>query len=220
MEKKYKTLLQIIYLFVASFLILLIDRWQTGSWRTPAIVLVSIIVIIAILYLLLCQYRKAFNKLGVKKYHLGTAVRLFAVSILATLFTIYILHPNPTVTLPPSLQFNVIIISATLGGLVLAGASNRRISRRTHNKFMSVAKNLIYATLLFLVFTALLFWIESTGGINVNESDFSRAGIIRGIFFYGGAISFYAGIFLFSWSLIDLALTLRDIRRPRQGVGR
>lgn len=216
-KKKYKTLLQVVYLFVASFAVLLIDRWQTGSWRKPAIVLVSVIVIIALLVLILRKYGKALSKLEAKKYHLGTAVRFFFVSILATLFTIYILHPNPTVTLPPGLQFNVIVISATLGGLVLAGASNRRISRRTHNKLMSVAKNLIYATLLFLVFTALLFWIESTGGININETDYSRGGIIRGIFFYGGAISFFAGIFLFSISLIDLAFTLRDIGKPRKG---
>jgi len=133
------------------------------------------------------------------------------------LFALYVLIPSPKITLPSGLQFNVIIISATLGGLVLAGASNQRITDQTHDKLMSVAQKLISATILFLVFTALFFWVESTGGIDTNTPDFSRAGILRGTFFFSGAISFYVGIFLFSIALIDLAFTLRGIKkRPRQ----
>jgi hypothetical protein len=215
-KNKYNNLWFTLILIAASFITLLIDRWQTGAWRTPAIVFVTVIIVIAVLFILFRRYvKQVLNKLRFQKFGLGTSLRFFTAGILSTLFALYVLIPNPKVTVPSGLQFNVIVTSATLGGLVLAGASNRRIPRKTHNKFMSVAKKLIYATILFLVFTVLLFWTESTGGIDTNTLDISREGIIRGVFFYGGALSFYAGIFLFSIALIDLALAIRNIGKHK-----
>jgi len=217
-NNKYRTLWQILVLFTVSFIVLLIDWWQTGSWRIPAIVIVCLVVVSAILYLYFRKYwPKILTKFRSEKSQLGTSVRLFGAGILALLFALYVLIPNPQVALPAGLQFNVIIISATLGGLVLAGASNHRITDETHDRLMSVAQKLIASTLLFLIFTVFLFWVDFAGGINVNAFDLSGEGIMRGILFYSGAISFYVGIFLFSLSLIDLALTLGQIRKKPWG---
>lgn len=216
-KNKYETLWLILILITASSITLLIDRWQTGVWHIPAIVIIAVIIVIAILVLLLRKYRRqVFGKLGVEKHYLVTSARFFVAVILATLFALYVLIPNPKVTLPSGLQFNVIAISAILGGLVLAGASNQRITDKTHDKLMSVAQMLIAATILLLIFTGLFFWVESTGGIDTNTPDYSREGILRAVFFYSAAISFYAGIFLFSLALIDLALTLRHIKKRRR----
>jgi hypothetical protein len=217
-KKKFQNLLLVLILFAASFIVLLVDRWQTGTWRIPAIVLVTIIVVSAIVVIFLRRFvKQILSKVKAKKWEeIIIPVRLFAAGILATLFALYVLIPNPKVSIPPVLQFNIIVTSATLGGLVLAGASNRRISHQTHNKFISVAKKLIYATILFLVFTVIIFWIDSTGGVDPNIKDFSKEGVTRGVFFYGGAISFYIGIFLFSIALIDLALALRNIGKHKK----
>ncbi len=214
---KYDALWLILIIIATSAITLFIEWWQTGIWRKPVMVLVGvIIVLIGIAWVFRTYGQPVFEKIGVKKQDvqsLFTPLRFFMAGILATLFALYVLLPNPKFTIPSSLQFNVIVISATLGGLVLAGASNRRISRQANNKLISIAKKLIYATILFLVFTALLYWLEATGGIDANIPDYSKEGIIRGTFFYGGAASFYTGIFLFSIALIDLAFTLRNLTK-------
>ena len=79
MEKnKYRTLWQILILCVASFITLLLDRLQTGDWRKPTIVLVTIIVISGIPFLLLHEYGKFLSKSRIKKSGLGTAFRFFS----------------------------------------------------------------------------------------------------------------------------------------------
>ncbi|MFH1032249.1 MAG: hypothetical protein V1767_06785 [Chloroflexota bacterium] len=108
-------------LFAACVVALLFDRWQWGVWRLSAITLVAVIFIAVSLGLLFQKYLvkhfKGFR--GVQRY-LEIIARFALLPILTVLLTLYILSPNPTSTIPPGLQFNVIAISATLGGLVLA----------------------------------------------------------------------------------------------------
>ena len=114
--------------------------------------------------------------------------------------------------MPAGLEFNVIIIAPTLGGLVLAGATNSRIKKRAYNELMSVAQKLIVATVLFIIFVSLFFTVQLAGDIKTDSLDFSPMGGFRYFCFYGSVFSFYAGSLLFLLGIIDLVFALRHLK--------
>jgi hypothetical protein len=199
-------------LLVLSIDVILIDTWATGSIRYPAMVIALALLVGIFITMIIYKYRGKFNRIKVSFDYIESPLKHIVSIFLTLLFTVYTLHPDSAKIMPASLQFNVIVISATLGGLVFAGSSNRRLSRQVSCKLIRIARYFILTTILFLVFTGLAFWVDATGGINIHITDFSQSGIFRGITFYLGIICFYVGIYLFSFALIDLATTLRKIK--------
>ena len=129
------------------------------------------------------------------------------VPILLFIFSFYILLGNTQINTPPVLQFNIIVVSATLGGLILAATA---IAKFKHRELLSIAQKLIVATILFVFATALLFIVVLLGGI---ESPSWLICTFREIFFWATVICFFPGVILFSIGIIDLVIKLGDIRR-------
>jgi hypothetical protein len=221
-KNKNRTFLLTAVIALFSLLMLFIDRWMSGVWRPPMVISMITVTVLGILIISFRRYvRKLLNKKRLNNLYKTiisfiVSIRYPLASILMVFFAIYTIFPtSSTVVLPSAIQFNIIVMSSTLGGLVLAGASNRRVTMRVYRELMSVAQKLIISTILLLVFAVTMFWVEATGGIDTHIHDFSREGIARGILFYASAVIFYVGVFMFSIGLIDLALCLEHIRKPK-----
>ncbi|MFH1031227.1 MAG: hypothetical protein V1767_01450 [Chloroflexota bacterium] len=122
--------------------------------------------------------------------------------------------------MPDKLQFNVIEISAILGGLLLAAASignvgNRVINRNTRKRFLLVSIELIKATVLLLFFTSLTYWAYKDGNPILFSWDFSSsANILRGTSLIISLFCFFVGHPLFLMGIIDLMATFYSLARP------
>lgn len=128
-------------------------------------------------------------------------------------FVFYVLLSGRQATISSALDFNIIIIAPTLGGLIFAGAASRRIKNVARVELISVVKKLIVATVLFILFSSLIFTIDLIGGINTQKPDYSITGIFRGVSFWTSAVFFYMGVFLFLSGITDLVLALRHLRK-------
>jgi len=127
-------------------------------------------------------------------------------------FVFYLLLSGVQKSVPPALQWSIIAVAPTLGGLLLAAASNRRLRKGVHEELISVAQKLIVATVLFIFFTCLFFTVELTGGIDTSSRDLSLMGWFRGGSFWVSAAFFYGGVYLFLVAIIDLVLALRRFK--------
>jgi hypothetical protein len=125
------------------------------------------------------------------------------VSFMLFIVCFYILLGNSQVHVSPVLQFNIIIVSSTLGGLVLAAATISRNNKAERRELLSVAQKLIAATILFVFATALLFLCGLTTTI----------GWFYNICFWLTVICFFPGVGLFSIGIIDLVIALNHVRQ-------
>jgi hypothetical protein len=138
---------------------------------------------------------------------------LVALVILFILF-FYILLGDAQVAVPSTFQFNIIIVSSTLGGLVLAAATISRGKRAKRRELLAVAQKLIMATLLFVFFTALFFIVELIGGIDPDSFEItSLLNWFRGTCYWSAFVSIFAGGILFSLGIIDLVIALTRMRK-------
>jgi len=128
-------------------------------------------------------------------------------------FVFYLLSSGSKETSLSTLDFNIIIIAPTLGGLIFAGAGNKRIKNIARVELISVVKKFIVVTVLFIITRILIFTVDLTGGIQINTYDWSAMGIFRGFSFWISVVTFYVGVFLFLLGLVDLILTLRHLSK-------
>jgi len=140
--------------------------------------------------------------------------RFLVALVISFIFFFYILSGDTQVAVPSTLQFNIIIVSATLGGLVLAAGAISRGKRARRRELLSVAQKLIMATLLFVFFTALFFIVELIGGIDPDSFELTNSlNWFRGACFWSGFASLFAGGILFSLGIIDLVIVLTRMRQ-------
>jgi hypothetical protein len=122
-------------------------------------------------------------------------------------FVFYVLSSGVTESVPPVIQFSLLAIAPTLGGLVLTAAT--RLHKKERVELVSVAKKLIVATVLLIAFASLSFTSDLTGGANPSALDWSATGFFRWFLLWGSVWTFYLGIYLFLQGISDLVISLR-----------
>jgi hypothetical protein len=218
MSKKRKTWI-IITVTLLSVALVVADWLMRGYVQLSSLVIMAAFLLSLILYLNMPLFReKVANILNIigedEKVISNRPMWYFLlVPILILVFSFYVLLGNAQITIPPVLQFNIIIVSSTLGGLVLAAATIPRVRNDAYRELLSVAQKLIVATILFVLATALLFLVELLGGIEANSFEWTTRGLFRAVFFWATVICFFPGIILFSLGVIDLILVLSRMRR-------
>jgi len=69
------------------------------------------------------------------------------------------------------------------------------------------------ATVFFIIFLPSIEVVNSKGDINWKSFDDGSDALIRGLYFWLAAFSFFGGIFLFLLGLVDLVFTLAGIKK-------
>lgn len=199
-------------LAVTFVLISLISLWKygTANWRDLG-VMTAIIVIPIVLAIFPTLRLQMMSIIGEKRPIQRPSYRLIAPIPFVVPFVFYLLTQGVEKSIPPALQWSIIAIAPTLGGLVFAGAGNRRIKRGVYYELISVAQKLIVATVLFILFSCLFFTVELTSGIDTNSIDLSVLGWLRGGSFWLSVAFFYVGVYLFLVAIIDLVFALRRL---------
>jgi len=129
--------------------------------------------------------------------------------LLLTIFlTIYLIY-DILGKVPEALHINLVMLSATLGGLVFAGASLTRKSDENRKRMLNVAKKFIIATFLFIIFFLVFVLIKDA---NIDPFDFSKGGVGYTIIFWLSALGIYGGSYFFALALVDFVISLRKIR--------
>jgi hypothetical protein len=207
-----------IALIIIIFLV--IGRLNKGQFEPSSVIGTIGIGVFSVLYILLRPFAKiilrAANIIGEDKDSIKTrpAWRLFVVIPISFILIFYILLGDAQIAVPSTLQFNIIIVSSTLGGLVLAAATISRGKRAKRRELISVAQKLIMATLLFIFFTGLIFIVELIGGIDPDSFEFTNpVNWFRGVCFWSALASCYGGLSLFSLGIIDLVIALTRMRK-------
>jgi hypothetical protein len=210
-------LITAIVTIVAIFLVVSV---VVTDWRTKGHVDTSSLIIIlgaVALFILFTAWRSlrvwALDIIGEDSMEKLMPWRFLVAIVVLSILVSYILLGDAQVAVPSALQFNIIIVSSTLGGLVLAAAKISRVKSGEYRKLLAVAQKLIMATLLFIFFTALYFTVESIGGIDPDSFELTNlANWFRGACFWSAFASILAGGILFSLGIIDLVLALRHMR--------
>lgn len=186
-------------------------RYGTIDWQ-PIAIMLTIVLIFIILAVFPKFTWQLLGVIGERRSIQRPSYRLSIPIPFVVPFVFYLLLSGVQKSVPPTLQWGIIAVAPTLGGLVLAGAGNRRIRKRIHDELISVAQKLIVATVLFILFTCLFFTVELTGGIDTSSLDLSLMGWFRGGSFWTSAAFFFTGAYLFLLAIIDLVLALRHVR--------
>jgi hypothetical protein len=105
---------------------------------------------------------------------------------------------------------SILVVSPTLGGLVLAFTALTTKIKKVD--LFAVAQKFIITAIMFVIFTPSMYLVEFLK-INPAIPDMSNPSIniIGGIYFWIATPAFYIGIILFLWALIDLVFALLDI---------
>jgi hypothetical protein len=176
------------------------------------IYLVSVIYVIAMLFwhlkVLRDWFRWIIDFLGLENLK---DFRFIIVIFSASIFSIYLLGFKNS-EIPFGLQFSIIPVSATLGGLVIAGANNSKLSPNSRNDLLRVAQNFIVATISFIFFAASFALANLSPSINPNVPPTNNIETIAFIFFWASVAFFFIGTFLFVIGIVDLALGLKKIK--------
>lgn len=138
-------------------------------------------------------------------------IRFLLPTVFIIPFVLYVLLSGVKKAVPPATEFSLLVIAPTLGGLVLTAAGNRRIRRIGRIELISVAQKLITVTVLLIVFTSLFFTVDLTGGIDLNSVKWSFFNVFRWACYWGSALTFYAGAYLFLLGITDLVRALRHL---------
>lgn len=197
---------------LAFLLISLYSLWKYGSASWIDIgVMIAIIAIPIVFARFPALKKQMLSIIGEKRPIQRWSFRLILPIPFILPFVFFLLLSGVDKSVPPALQWSVIALAPTLGGLVLVGAGNRRIKRGAYFELISVAQKLIVATVFFILFTCLFFTVELTGGIDTNLLDLSLMGCFRAGSFWFSVAFFFAGVYLFLVAIIDLVLALRRI---------
>ncbi len=206
---------------VLAFVLTIIFKWQTFEDAFGNTLALTLLVLVAIFLILLWwfpKFRKWIRDTIGEKPPIQQQRRwyqFFLPALFAIPFVFYVLLSGIKESVPSVVEFSLIAVAPTLGGLVLTAAGNRRLSRRAHIELISVAQKLILATVLLIVFASLFFTINllELTDIELNFLDWSWSGFFYQVFFWGSVWTFYPGVFLFLLGISDLVFALRHLRR-------
>ena len=126
------------------------------------------------------------------------------------LLSLYLLLGGPQVIVPSILQFSIVPVTATLGGLVIAGANYSSIDPIRRVELLRVAQKMIIATISFIFF-AVFAWLAQLGG-QIDPNEFGLE-VAKSFFFWFGAFLFVAGAVLFVIGIIELAVSLKNLKK-------
>lgn len=118
-----------------------------------------------------------------------------------------------------TLEVGLITIAAALGGLVLNAGVN--LKGRKRRETILVAQEFIAVVILMIFFVPSLYFVELMDGIDTNSFEpGSSEAWVRGTYFWIAAASFFGGIILFIFALVDLVFAMGGIRNTRYGFQR
>ncbi len=154
-------------------------------------------------------WRWIANEDWIKSLELLSKALAPTLSIFITLYLVFDILGK----VPEALHINLVMLSATLGGLVFAGASfiNKEKDSECRKQLLDVAKKFIIATFLFLIFFVFFTFIQDMN-IALFKFDFSREGFVRGVLFGIAALGLYGGSIYFTLALVNLIFSLKTIR--------
>jgi hypothetical protein len=169
--------------------------------------------ILAIVYLWSVRFKNGViwltDLLGLEGHF---SIWVYEVGFVGGLFlSLYLLLGGPQNVVPPILQFSIIPVTATLGGLVIAGAnyySGTDIKRRV--ELLRVAQKFIVATIAFIFF-AVLTWLASLGG-PIDPNQFGTEWV-KSFFFWVSAILFVLAAIIFVIGMVELAMSLKNLKK-------
>ena len=132
-------------------------------------------------------------------------------ALILSLFVVLYLLFDILGKVPEALHINLVMVSATLGGLVFAGASFTPKGSDGRKLLMNVAKKFIVATFLFLIFFIFFVFI---GDKNVApfSLDFYKNNSGYAIMFWIAAVGLYGGSIYFTLALVNLMFSLKTMR--------
>jgi len=134
-------------------------------------------------------------------------LKAVSVGLLMTFITIYLIL-DIVGKVPVALHINLVMLSATLGGLVFAGASFTR-KQDFKKQMMAIAKLFIWATVLLMI-----FYFVFSGIADKNIEPFkppTADSYVIFLLWWVAAAGIYGGSYLFSYALLKFALILRKL---------
>ncbi len=132
----------------------------------------------------------------------GATIFLFAFATLYVLLTIV----NTTISKP----IDFVVVSATLGGLVLAAGAFQSINKPLKERLFQIARLFILATFLLLVFY-IMYTVLSSASPDFNPTNYANIDykwVINEIIFVIAVIGLFGGTYSFSKAIIDLVASL------------
>ena len=139
------------------------------------------------------------------------AFRPVFVAIFMAAITIYLIY-DILGKVPTALHVNFVMLSATLGGLVFAGASlYNKEDIENRKRLMNVAKKFIIATFFFLIFFVFFIFIKDVN-VALFSLDFYKNNLGYAIVFWLAALGIYGGSGFFAFALVEFIVALRKLK--------
>lgn len=200
------------FVVIALYLVLMLDYERaSGTFQVSHALLLLIIAVLAIVFWRFRGLRsRLIDFVGLEGAFTSMMPKFGICLFGAALISLYLLLSGKTDPIPPVLQFSIIPVTATLGGLVVAGANYSHIKQESRSELLRVAQKLIVATIAFIFFAALFLLAD---GVNPNKVPSTELEIIQFVFFWLAAFLFYAGTMLFILGIIDLAIGLKNLKK-------
>lgn len=199
------------------FGLVLVYEWRLGSLEISHVYLMAIIYILAMLFWHVGKLREWWRWIvdfaGLEKsgiFQLWTG--LFG----GLLISIYLLLSGKNDVIPPVLQFSIVPVTATLGGLVIAGANYSKISPERRSELLRVAQSLIVATISLIFFAVLFYFADIGGSVNPNNLPSTQLEWIKLVFFWLAVVCFFSGTSLFVVGIINLAVGLKNLKKENK----
>ncbi|MBA7605768.1 hypothetical protein ES703_12903 [subsurface metagenome] len=113
---------------------------------------------------------------------------------------------------PDFKDFAIFIIIPILFGLAIEMTKIPNITNKTQSGLICVIKKLALSTVLFIIFIP-FFILTNKLHIDINSTpDFIRIeSLFRGFVVWSMVFCFYAGLFLFNFSIVDLIIVIKDL---------
>lgn len=181
--------------------------WLTNNLTLWIIVFGIVIVVIALLLAFPRMYAIGKLRGGEVKFHWKSGEQWFSIikpglTVLLFAFISLYLLMNIAKPLEPQLNIDLIIISATLGGLVLTASSFMQGEQRI--PLMYVARLFILSTILLILFIVTYSLLRSPV-FNPSEFAFDGNWIVKEVIFFVFVIGgLFGGTYSFSKALVNL----------------
>jgi quercetin dioxygenase-like cupin family protein len=198
----------------ASFFIIFVLVYENYvvknfAW-SHAVALIVVLVLTDIYYIF--QFKSLIHKLaditGLEgKFNQRTSYG-FAIGVF---LSISFLIAGTATPIPPLMQFQLVTVSATLGGLVIASSNFSSISKETRLELLKVGQQLVTAAVSFIFFVGLFVFVNLSN-IDPGTFEWGWEAIIRGLIFWFAVFFFYGGASIFTIGIIDLVLVLKNLK--------
>ena len=211
--------------------------WKTVAW----VVLISLVVLVVVLAILAVPDAERGSVLAImglitvaaavlsvlvwldkgKGLPSGsrTVMRVVCWLVLVPAVSVYFLGVDPIEGISPALEFGVVAVAATLGGLVLnAGLSSGVSCESLRREFIAVAQKFIVVVILAIIFPPIMWYVDSAGGADLTSFEPSDAsGWVLGALLLFGMFSFFAGVTFFIVALVDLVYAMMCLGKSSCG---